>query len=338
MIDEIKSVLPNYDTRFITTHKSSCRCAAFSPDGRYAATGSTDTSVKLLDVQKMFSYSQLKNENPNDDLSMARPVLKTFYDHTQTVYDLDFHPTRAILASASRDNTIKFFEYLSTQKKAVKMFQDTHSVRAIKFHPSGKYILAGTDHPLLRLYDCESRQCYVSNSSIKDGHNMAINQVSINFDGSLFASCGKDGNVKLWDGKNLQCVRYINSAHQGLEVFSVQFSLNGKYLLTGGRDCKAKIWDVSSGKELSSINYSSPVQPIHKLRCQTKWTYNEDFIVVSDESAQAALVYDTRTQELVQRLSGHNGAIRWIGVSPVKNQFLTCSEDHRARFWVEEKK
>lgn len=117
-----KRPYPNYQTRFITTHKNSVRCAKFSPDGKVIATGSADTSIKLLDVQKMVNYSQSKNEG-GDDFQGARPVLRTLYDHTQAINDIDFHPTLPLLASASRDNTIKFYDYHSSMKKSFKYLQ-----------------------------------------------------------------------------------------------------------------------------------------------------------------------------------------------------------------------
>jgi cleavage stimulation factor subunit 1 len=86
------------------------------------ATGSADTSIKLLDVQKMVNYSQSKNEG-GDDFQGARPVLRTLYDHTQAINDIDFHPTLPLLASASRDNTIKFYDYHSSMKKSFKYLQ-----------------------------------------------------------------------------------------------------------------------------------------------------------------------------------------------------------------------
>lgn len=46
------------------------------------ATGSADTSIKLLDVEKMKQYNQNKSEM-GDDFSPSRPVTRTFYDHTQ---------------------------------------------------------------------------------------------------------------------------------------------------------------------------------------------------------------------------------------------------------------
>jgi cleavage stimulation factor subunit 1 len=52
--------------------------------GKFVATGSADTSIKLLDVGKMKSYNQNKSEH-GEDFAPARPVIRTFYDHTQVI-------------------------------------------------------------------------------------------------------------------------------------------------------------------------------------------------------------------------------------------------------------
>jgi len=70
----------------------------------------------------MVNYSQSKSEG-GDDFQGARPVLRTLYDHTQAINDIDFHPTLPLLASASRDNTIKFYDYHSSMKKSFKYMQ-----------------------------------------------------------------------------------------------------------------------------------------------------------------------------------------------------------------------
>jgi len=61
-----------------------------------------------------------------------------------------------------------------------------------------------------------------------------------------------------------------------------------------------------------------------KYRHTATFTYNEDFIVGLDEATHSALVWDARTGELVQRLSGHNNVIRWVASSPVESALLTC--------------
>ncbi|KAM0937510.1 putative transcription factor WD40-like family [Dioscorea sansibarensis] len=41
----------------------------------------------------------------------VRPVIRTFYDHSQPIYDLDFHPRSPILISGAKDCTIKYASF-----------------------------------------------------------------------------------------------------------------------------------------------------------------------------------------------------------------------------------
>jgi len=120
--------------------------------------GSVDTSIKLLDVEKMMSYSQLKNESEGEDMQLTRPVIRTFYDHTAAINDLDFHPFFPVLASCARDCSVKFYDYSSSVKRSFKQLQDTHNIRTICFHPCGDYLLAGTEHTMIRLYDIKAEK------------------------------------------------------------------------------------------------------------------------------------------------------------------------------------
>lgn len=63
-----------------------------------------------------------------------------------------------------------------TAKRAFRVIQDTHNVRLVSFHPSGDFLLAGTDHPIPHLYDVNTFQCYLSASMPEIGVNGAINQ------------------------------------------------------------------------------------------------------------------------------------------------------------------
>ncbi|KNC72186.1 hypothetical protein SARC_15261, partial [Sphaeroforma arctica JP610] len=65
--------------------------------------------------------------------------------------------------------------------------------------------------------------------------------------GSLYASCSYDGAIKVWDGVSSRCINTIQNSHNGRAVDTVKFSKNGKYLLSSGRDCTAKLWEISSG-------------------------------------------------------------------------------------------
>ncbi len=73
-----------------------------------------------------------------------------------------------------------------------------------------------------------------------------------------------------------------------------------------------------------------------KHRTSATFNFSEEFIVGCDQG-MAAVVWDARTGEQIQRLVGHTNAVRYVAASPIENSLLTCSNDYRARFWLEEK-
>lgn len=86
-----------------------------------------------------------------------------------------------------------------------------------------------------------------------------------------------------------------------------------------------------------------------KHRLQAVFNYNEDYILGSEETPTSqpgqtnsssqhgvGVVWCSRTGEALQKLSGHTNLVSWIATSPIDNSAISCSWDHRARFWVAE--
>ncbi|KAJ3217915.1 cleavage stimulation factor, 3' pre-RNA, subunit 1 [Dinochytrium kinnereticum] len=114
---------PNYNAWFTTIHKDSVRTAIFSADGRFIATGSADTSLKVLDVSKIRdSHRGGASGEPAE-----KPVIRTLYDHqlptfkcyTPTVSSEDvrgpikmvrFAPKANFFAAAGLDGSIRLHD------------------------------------------------------------------------------------------------------------------------------------------------------------------------------------------------------------------------------------
>lgn len=149
-------------------------------------------------------------------------------------------------------------------------------LRSISFHPSGDFILVGTQHPTLRLYDINTFQCFVS-CNPQDQHTDAICSVNYNPSANMYVTGSKDGCIKLWDGVSNRCITTFEKAHDGAEVCSAIFSKNSKYILSSGKDSVAKLWEISTGRTL--VRYTGMLKSCYYLFCSIFWLPEESHTI-----------------------------------------------------------
>lgn len=322
----------SYETAYVTSHKQACRAGAFSFDGQLVATGSVDASIKILDVDRMLAKSAPEELDPGRE-QQGHPVIRTLYDHTDEVAYLEFHPKEQILASGSRDCSVKLFDISKASvKKAHKILTDCEPVRCLSFHPSGDFMVVGTDHHVLRVYDIATSQCFVS-AIPSQQHRAGVVCVKYAQTAKLFASGSLDGAIKLWDGVSGRCVNTFSAAHDGAEVCSVAFSKNGKYLLSSGKDSLVKLWELSTSRCLIAYTGAGTTGK-QEHSTQAVFNHTEDYVLFPDEATTSLCSWNSRNASRLHLMSlGHNGPVRYIIHSPTHPAFLTCSDDYRARFW-----
>ncbi|KAJ8915611.1 hypothetical protein NQ315_003395 [Exocentrus adspersus] len=313
-----------YETAYVTSHKGNCRAGCFSSDGQLIATGSVDASIKILDVDRMLAKSAPDEMDPSRGEQQGHPVIRTLYDHMEEVTCLEFHPKEPILCSGSKDNSVKLFD--------ISKASESEPIKAMSFHPGGDHLIVATNHPVVRLYDMNTLQCFVC-AFPNHQHTQSVTNLKWSKDAKLFATCSKDGSIKLWDGVSNRCVNTFVKAHDGLEVCSVEFSRNGKYLLSSGKNSICKLWELTTSRCLIAYTGAGTTGK-QEYEAQAVFNHTEDYVLFPDEATTSLCAWNSRNASRKQLMSlGHNGAVRLIAHSPTQAAFLTCSDDFRARFW-----
>ena len=98
-----------YESCYITSHDLPCHAGAFNKQGTLVATGSNDTSIKIMDVSRMISEANLPAllQNGEKKSLLTNPVLRIMKDHKKEVTCVVFHPMQTLLASGGRDKKLK---------------------------------------------------------------------------------------------------------------------------------------------------------------------------------------------------------------------------------------
>ncbi|MFC1765649.1 protein kinase [Planctomycetota bacterium] len=212
------------------------------------------------------------------------------------------------------------------------------------------------------------RALYVKNIQLADAKYRESNVGNAR---TLLDSCPEDLRGWEWDRVNHvldQSVRTYDE-HKG-SVFSVSVSPDGNRLLTGGSDKGFKVWDMTTGKELTAlsrgheayayrVNFSPDGKQfvsgyrngdirvwdvtdvntaVTSIKHGSSWVTSVSFSpdskrIVSTCSGEKAKVWDAVTGAEILALSVHNGGVRFAAFSPNGEEIVSGGRDGTIKVW-----
>ena len=217
-----------------TGHNDSVNSVSFSPNGDTIATASSDGTAKLWDLQGN--------------------CLVTFTGHEDSVRSISFSPNGDAIATVSSDKTAKLW---NLQGNCLVTFTGHNkSVTSVSFSPTGDTIATASQDKTAKLWDLQGN-CLVTFT----GHNDSVWSVSFSPTGDTIATASHDGTAKLWDLQGNLLADFsgykgnllkgeVDFVELKSPIYSVCFSRDEKFLITGSQDGKVRFWPVESLDEL----------------------------------------------------------------------------------------
>jgi DnaJ domain/WD domain, G-beta repeat len=262
-------------------HSAAINSVAFSPDSQVLATGSSDRTVCLWNLQagkQFFRFVGQAREvhsvaiSPDGKILASasfdqkvtawklesKDLLRTFlyltntYSHRGFVYAVEFSPDSKMLISAGADHAIRAW-HLETGRLSRSFNGHSDQVLSIAISSDGKILVSGSADHTIRIWNLSRGETIHTLC----GHTNWVFSVAISSDSQIFASGSTDGTIRLW---NLQTGNLLNilTGHTA-GVFSVAISPDGQTLASGSNDGTVRLWNLISGELLQTLVGQHPV-------------------------------------------------------------------------------
>ncbi|WP_169978550.1 protein kinase domain-containing protein [Tautonia rosea] len=278
-------------------HEDEAWAVAFSPDGRWLATGA---------------------DEPDDPRPLRLWEVATGHEalgwkaHPSTVSALAFSPDSRLLASSAlrEDANLRVWE-AATGRLVADVPGHSAKVRTVGFSPDGRLLISASDDGTARVWDTSTWACrLVLEGQATPGRVIA----AVLPDGETIATASLDRRLRLW---NADEGRELRSIELPFEPLAMATSPDGSTLAVASNDGHLLLVDPSTGELVRTIRDLDG-----ELRAVA---FSPDgSLVAAAGSARTVRLWDPVTGQSLLTLDGPRDQINGLAFSP-DGSSLTCT-------------
>jgi WD40 repeat protein/DNA-binding SARP family transcriptional activator len=226
-------------------------------------------------------------------------------------------------------------------------------VNAVAYSPDGKLLVTGSSDMTAKIRDAITGQELIT----LRGHTQILEDIAFSPDGRYLATASDDKTVKIWEVVSGQELRTL-VGHTDV-IWNVSFSPDGALLATGG-DEMVKVWDVSTGRLLLTLNGQHAPIAFNPIGRQLATSSEDGTTILWDVDTEKELlslpyaaniltfspggnrlatamtemkVWDVSTGEEQISVGGFTAPVMGIGFSPDGSKLATGGQDGTAIVW-----